>query len=175
MSFSSVQQPRNNIEQAMALHERSCKIFPPSVPQTPILGSGEESEVGPGSLFRSQTSPAVAIRSQARPKLHSRTYTAPNLSGLNGSEDLDGQVEEEELYVPATIIHWTSDETRRKEYAKIDNESKGLRGLINRLFPRLTGKSKRSRFYDDKEGSQAGSIRRFRLDLDDDKGEQGRR
>jgi hypothetical protein len=94
---------------------------------------------------------------------------------LNGPNDLDDEAEEEHHYVPATIIHWTSDETRRKEYAKIDNESKGLRGLLNRLFPRLTGKSKRSRFYDDKEGSEAGSIRRFRLDLDDDKDQQGRR
>jgi hypothetical protein len=67
--------------------------------------------------------------------------------------------------IPPTIIHWTSDETRRKEYAQIDRQCKGLRGIWNRLFTRS---GTRQKFYDEKEGSDAGSVRRIRLDLPDE-------
>jgi hypothetical protein len=66
---------------------------------------------------------------------------------------------------PPVTIHWTSDETRRKEYAAIDRNQKGLRGLWNKVAPKFARSGPKSRFYDEKEGSDAGSVRRFRLDL----------
>jgi hypothetical protein len=174
ISFSRVPpSPRNNIEEALALHERSCRIFPPSsMPPTPILGPAND-DPALSALYRSKSSPQVTTQSQvttqpqSRPSLPPRSRTAPLASGLTDSNDVDDPLPEEE-FVPATIMHWTSDETRRKEYAKIDMASKGIRGLLSRLFPRLAMKSKRSRFYDEKDGSRAGSIRRYRLNFDDD-------
>ena len=68
---------------------------------------------------------------------------------------------------PATIQYWTSDNTRRLEYAAIDAASQGLRGFLNKLIPEcmLPKEMRRTRFCDGDEGSDAGSVRRYRLDL----------
>lgn len=70
--------------------------------------------------------------------------------------------------VPPVTIHWTSDETRRKEYAAIDRSRRGLRGLWNKVVPKFARRGPISRFYSANEGSDAGSVRRYRLDLPDD-------
>jgi len=69
---------------------------------------------------------------------------------------------------PATTeIRWTSDETRRREYAEIDRAQSGFKGMLRRMFPKIAAKSSKSRFYSEDDGSDAGSVRRYRLDLDD--------
>jgi hypothetical protein len=83
---------------------------------------------------------------------------APSRS-VESIEELPSPIES-----PVTI-HWTSDETRRKEYAAIDRNRKGLRGLWNKVAPKFARSGPKSRFYDEKEGSDAGSVRRYRLDL----------
>ncbi|KEF63399.1 uncharacterized protein A1O9_01377 [Exophiala aquamarina CBS 119918] len=66
-----------------------------------------------------------------------------------------------------TVISWTSDETRRKEYAKIDRANSGLRGLLRRLMPRhLLSKNSRRDFFTGK--CDGDSVRRFRMDVPDD-------
>lgn len=102
--------------------------------------------------------------------MRTQTYnTLPRRSGLRGLSDLDlGKQPEEEPEppaVPSTVMHWTSDETRRKEYAQIDKSNRGIRGVLNKLFGR---NSTRSKFYDDKH-SDAGSVRRIRLDLNEER------
>lgn len=64
--------------------------------------------------------------------------------------------------IPTTLTYWTSTDTRRREYAAIDRASRGLRGLARKFCFR----SRQSTFYDEKAGSDAGSVRRYRLDLD---------
>lgn len=65
---------------------------------------------------------------------------------------------------PQTTHYWTSDRTRRLEYAAIDAASRGVRGWIMRncvpecLVPR---ERRRVGFGDD-----SGSVRRYRLDLE---------
>lgn len=68
---------------------------------------------------------------------------------------------------PATMQYWTSDNTRRLEYAAIDAASRGLRGFLNRLIPEcmLPKDMRRTRFCEGDEDSDAGSVRRYRLDL----------
>ncbi|KJZ78527.1 hypothetical protein HIM_01918 [Hirsutella minnesotensis 3608] len=64
---------------------------------------------------------------------------------------------------PQTTHYWTSDSTRRLEYAAIDAASRGVRGWVRRhLVPGCFGPRHVS-FDDD-----SGSVRRYRLDLDDD-------
>ncbi|KAL7797423.1 hypothetical protein V8C37DRAFT_310146 [Trichoderma ceciliae] len=70
---------------------------------------------------------------------------------------------------PQTTHYWTSDRTRRMEYAAIDAASKGVKGWIRRnLLPDcLVGKNRHVAFDDD-----SGSVRRYRLDLEDEQDEK---
>ncbi|KAH7381101.1 hypothetical protein BKA64DRAFT_228129 [Cadophora sp. MPI-SDFR-AT-0126] len=74
---------------------------------------------------------------------------------------------------PATIQYWTSDSTRRLEYAAIDAASKGVRGFFIKLLPDciLPASSRRTKFHreDDDGASDAGSVRRYRLVLPEEK------
>ncbi|PVH79923.1 hypothetical protein DL98DRAFT_211530 [Cadophora sp. DSE1049] len=74
---------------------------------------------------------------------------------------------------PATIQYWTSDSTRRLEYAAIDAASKGVRGFFIKLLPDciLPASSRRTKFHceDDDAASDAGSVRRYRLVLPEEK------
>ncbi|KKA27263.1 hypothetical protein TD95_004092 [Thielaviopsis punctulata] len=67
---------------------------------------------------------------------------------------------------PQTTHYWTSDDTRRQEYAAIDAASRGVKGwVLRKLVPDclLPKQSKQHVAFDD----DTGSVRRYRLDLDD--------
>lgn len=67
---------------------------------------------------------------------------------------------------PQTTHYWTSDRTRRLEYAAIDAASRGVRGWVMRhIVPEcFVPKERRHIGFDD----DGGSVRRYRLDLDED-------
>lgn len=67
---------------------------------------------------------------------------------------------------PQTTHYWTSDSTRRLEYAAIDASCRGFKGWARRnLVPScFTGGEDRHVSFDD----DSGSVRRYRLELDDD-------
>lgn len=69
---------------------------------------------------------------------------------------------------PATILTWTSDESRKAEYERIDRSHSGLRGLWKRVTPKCCH-SQRSRraFYTGK--CDGDSVRRFRVDVPDER------
>lgn len=72
---------------------------------------------------------------------------------------------------PMTILTWTSDESRRVEYEKIDRSHSGFRGLWKQAMPRWChSKNARRDFYDG--GGDGDSVRRFRMSLPDDKGKE---
>lgn len=64
---------------------------------------------------------------------------------------------------PQTIHYWTSDDTRRLEYAAIDATSRGFSGWIRRHLMPACVCPKHIAF--DEEG---GSVRRYRLHLEDE-------
>ena len=68
-------------------------------------------------------------------------------------------------HIPATVIDWTSPSTRRREYEEIDKSCRGVRGLWRRFAPRWVRSNSRLKFYDSDDGSDAGSVRRYRLNL----------
>ena len=71
-------------------------------------------------------------------------------------------------HVPATPIDWTLPSTRRQQYDEIDKSCRGFRGLVRRLtlnLFRLHGK--RMGFYDAERSSDAGTVRRYRINDDD--------
>lgn len=65
---------------------------------------------------------------------------------------------------PQTTHYWTSDRTRRLEYAAIDAASRGVRGWVMRnMVPECFVPRERRRVgFDD----DTGSVRRYRLDLE---------
>jgi hypothetical protein len=71
---------------------------------------------------------------------------------------------------PVTCQYWTSDSTRRLEYAAIDAASRGVKGFFVKLVPDciLPPKVRRTRFHGEEE-SDAGSVRRYRLTLPEEK------
>jgi len=181
LTTSSRMQSQTSIKDAMALHQRSIQLFgrPPSRPG-PLSTSKNPSQ---SKLPLSRPSSS----SQSRPVLRSRTNTlhAPGPPGtlptLQRSQTSDAipwyrpvsPSPTEEVatpIVPPTTLHWTSDKTRRREYAQIDRECNGMRGLWNKI---RSGVFKRKEkgvggFYDPEKDtdSDAGSVRRYRLDLD---------
>lgn len=66
---------------------------------------------------------------------------------------------------PQTTHYWTSDRTRRLEYAAIDAATRGVKGWVMRhMVPECFVPRERRRVpFDD----DTGSVRRYRLDLDD--------
>lgn len=67
---------------------------------------------------------------------------------------------------PQTTHYWTSDSTRRLEYAAIDAASRGFKGWVRRtLIPDcFVPKESRHVSFDD----DTGSVRRYRLELEED-------
>jgi hypothetical protein len=65
--------------------------------------------------------------------------------------------------IPATTTHWISPSTRKRDYKRIDRQNTGLRGLVRRAVPRCVS-GPPERFYE-KDQSDAGSVRRYRLDV----------
>ena len=72
---------------------------------------------------------------------------------------------------PQTTHYWTSDRTRRLEYAAIDAASRGVKGWIRRhLLPGcIAPKEDKHLAFDD----DTGSVRRYRLELEEDEGIRG--
>lgn len=78
--------------------------------------------------------------------------------------------------LPPTTIDWTLPTTRRREYEKIEASSRGIRGIWRRLAPKRCQRNSRLAFYDGdphklEDDSDAGSVRRYRVSLDDDETE----
>ncbi|KAI9717399.1 MAG: hypothetical protein M1812_004751 [Candelaria pacifica] len=145
-----------------------------------------------GSSNRSFTSygkpPAVPVRSSSSTLPHRHAHNPfalhyknchlfQSLGSTLAYQDIttvgspDPELDEHFLPQPvprATIIDWTSPSTRRREYAKIDKNSQGLRGWWRRNAPGWCFKDCRAGFYNGEKDSDAGSVRRYRLDLPDE-------
>ncbi|KAH8598785.1 hypothetical protein B0O99DRAFT_505263 [Bisporella sp. PMI_857] len=128
----------------------------------------------PTAKRSARSSPStVQARHLARPNIRSR-HTAPPHQFFQfptlPAPQSDPIVEAAPPPPPATCHYWTSDSTRRLEYAAIDAASKGVRGFFIKLVPDciLPPSSRRTKFHDDAD-SDAGSVRRYRLDLPEEK------
>jgi len=90
----------------------------------------------------------------------SRDYSAGSYPPASNAETLSHPLP------PQTTHYWTSDRTRRLEYAAIDAASRGVRGWIRRhVVPDcfIPQEKQHLSFEDDR-----GSVVRYRLDLPDD-------
>lgn len=89
----------------------------------------------------------------------------------------DNKVETNQIYdaLKPTVIEWTSPTTRRREYAKIDRSTHGIRGFWRRFAPACCQASDAPMpFYDSRHHKRRGrrdsegSVRRFRMDIADE-------
>ncbi|KAK2008973.1 hypothetical protein LZ32DRAFT_621054 [Colletotrichum eremochloae] len=96
--------------------------------------------------------------------LPSGTAAAAGTEAVAGEQEGCGGAEVAPL-PPQATHYWTSDRTRRLEYAAIDAASRGVKGWVKRhLVPDcFVPKEKHVAFDDD-----TGSVRRYRLELDDE-------
>jgi hypothetical protein len=152
--------PTTNIEEALALHERSRQILAMATVSTPYQSSVSVAP-SPPIYYRSQTAIGSTHGRQFDP---SGRFCAVSVEPLHVEEPNDHYIP-----VPATTTYWTSTETRRQEYAKIDKANKGLRGMFKKMIPKFARTTSNSRFFDERDDSDVCSVRRYRLDLDEEK------
>lgn len=148
--------PTRDIDDVLALHYRSCSLFPNihvrSAPTTPPADFSE-------------------------PQWHNRpphTESPPNLTAAQSADTLHGtetsSIEDDvdvPHYIPATTIHWNSLSTRKRQYAEIDRSRKGMRGFFRKITPKWMCQPT-PKFYDPAKDSDAGSVRRYRVELPED-------
>lgn len=146
---------RTRVEDPFELHQRSKQIF---------------------QLFEAPQDNQPSTRQRAR--RHLASPSLPELSRMRGArEGTDPEEEPQppqyENHVPATIIDWTLPSTRRDEYREIEKSCKGIRGLWRRLAPRWCQRNSRLNFFEGDNVDDAGSVRRYRLDLPPAEDEKG--
>lgn len=152
---------QTNIEEALALHERSRQILATATVPSPYQSITSIAPKAP-SIYRSQTT--VDCTYGRRQDQFSRSYTSTSIAPLPVQQEATPYVP-----VPTTTTYWTTTESRRQEYAKIDKANKGFRGVWKKMIPRFARATNDSKFFDEKDDSDVCSVRRYRLDLDEEK------
>jgi hypothetical protein len=139
------------IDDVYALHHRSYSLF-----QNPSLHTK--------SGLPSPTMPQTDMSDYP----HSTSWFSADEADINDEHIVPKQSEETIISAerPSTAMHWTSPCTRRREYERIDRANSGVRGFLNKVMPRCVS-GPQEKFYE-KDQSDAGSVRRYRLDDDDD-------
>ena len=117
-----------------------------------------------GSLHRVITPPYLTTAPLMHSQMHASGSPSAGESAPNEyvfSDSVDGSP-------PGSVMRWTSDATRRKQYAEIDKRNSGLRKFIRKILPGCVSKQSSLGFFNGEDDSDAGSVRRFRLELPDE-------
>lgn len=165
--------PGQKRESLLALHRESCRLFqvpdqevmtpPPISTKMSVqhISSAASSDIGSPPL-----SPGLYAQSSVSDRSldHGRPSTIYPIPAEPPCKQPSHTIN--------TVIDWTSPSTRRREYAKIDRASRGVRGLWRKVAPRWCqfGNDRMPFFEPDKNGkaNYEGSVRRFRMDLPDE-------
>ncbi|CAG8889699.1 unnamed protein product [Penicillium egyptiacum] len=125
-----------------------------SAPSSPIAPSYSSFRFEPESTSPSSSAPHFITSRDRSKTLPSNHHHSPSSSSI---------------HVPATVMEWTSPDTRRREYEKIDRASSGVRGLWRRVAPRcFQSRDSRTPFFEEGKTEREGSVRRFRMDIPED-------
>lgn len=153
---------------SIAVHFHSCRLFQAA---GGTIGYRRDSSAANSTERITRSSTLVSRRNSVTAATNDVPPVPERLHALiqeAGALDRGPAVEKQ---APATVIDWTLPSTRRRDYEKIDRCERGLRGLWRRLAPKRLKKSARTGFYrggEDDIDCDAGTIRRYRLDLPDD-------
>ncbi|KAI9765369.1 MAG: hypothetical protein M1840_007449 [Geoglossum simile] len=120
------------------------------------------------TLARYNTEPRPDLHPSSKPALrHSTSVPVGDLPYLMAAHIDQNSPHAEAVPLPRTVTDWKSPTTRRREYEEIDKRDRGLRGWWRRWSPSWCSRSPRHVFYEGNK-SDAGSVRRYRLDLPDE-------
>ena len=145
-SSQTISPASQDVDDVLALHFRSCSLFAnPSYQANSALPSPTLSH--PDNFGFPGAAPRFSIDEIAMVEEHVSLQ----------------ETESARIPIPATTTHWTSPSTRKRDYERIDRQNTGLRGLMRRVVPRCVS-GPPERFYE-KDQSDAGSVRRYRLDV----------
>lgn len=183
-STNPQKRPRPNRAPASSPSTRSSR--PSSTPRFHTTSAVPQTREVPYSYFQfPELSGANTIHSPPGSAPTSRHGTAPPPPSTHPR---DAAVR----HVPATVQYWTSPETRRREYEAIDAASSGVKGFCLKILPecmvpreyKVLGFSQREEEEEGirmgggerrrggggrgKRGGDAGSVRRYRISLDED-------
>jgi hypothetical protein len=148
---------RQDIDDVYALHHRSYNMFQnPSLHTrsglpSPSLSHAEQYGF-PCANPRFSADEAGTFNQEALPKQSEETLELSNRAAT-------------------TTMHWTSPCTRKREYERIDRANNGFRGFLNKVMPRCVS-GPQEKFYE-KDQSDAGSVRRYRIE-DEERKEKSR-
>lgn len=165
------QRPHMPLRSSSAMHARAYSINSSGfyADHTPLSRSAESSVRSGAAL---DVEPHAHLTSTSLPTLIS-PINIPELTVNQSSQNLPNALDFEYApsysnHVPATTIDWTLPSTRRKQYNEIDRSCRGFRGLVRRCVPSLfRSRRKRVGFYDAERSSDAGTVRRYRVNDDD--------
>ncbi|KAH0535922.1 hypothetical protein FGG08_007165 [Glutinoglossum americanum] len=143
--------------------QQSCHMFQ-SLGAT--LARYDTAHTEPKPVPRSNS--ASAIRHSASAPIGRGTLPAHDLPYLMATHIDQNSPHAGDVFLPRTVIDWKSPTTRRREYAEIDKRGRGIRGWWRRWSPSWCSKSSRLGFYNGEDNSDAGSVRRYRLELPDE-------
>lgn len=145
-STHTVSPASQDVDDVLALHFRSCSLFSnPSYQANSTLPSPTLSHHD--NIGFLNAAPRFSMDEMAMVEEHVSLQ----------------KTESAHVPVPATTTHWTSASTRKRDYKRIDKQNTGFRGLVRRVVPRCVS-GPPERFYE-KDQSDAGSVRRYRLDI----------
>lgn len=145
-STHTVSPSSQEVDDVLALHFRSCSLFSnPSYQANSALPS-----------------PTFSNHEQLGFPNAAPRFSMDELAMAEEYVPLQ-ETESARIPVPATTTHWTSPSTRKRDYERIDRQNTGFRGLVRRVVPRCVS-GPPERFYE-KDQSDAGSVRRYRLDV----------
>ena len=163
--------PKTKRPDSISLHNRSCKLFssideilaltretpPPRYSEATSRPRTRQSSKVDYTASEKAPLPSVDVSSTSSLLPHSADGPRRDSGYSEGQTDLPR---------PAynAVMSWTSDETRRKEYKKIDRAYSGWRGIVNKVLPKSWRYARRNFFRGD-DNEDEDSVRRFRVSL----------
>ncbi|QKX59082.1 uncharacterized protein TRUGW13939_06212 [Talaromyces rugulosus] len=184
---NSIQMSQQKRDELLALHRDSCRIFQDvGMAAEPLENSYDEPRLTQSTTVSPIMSPILQYQ---------RSHSFPINDGDVSEDDLlsvrqprrisivhsepDPEREPSQPpqspheQVPTTVIDWTSPSTRRREYEAIDRSNRCFRRIWRRMTPRCFRPSgARTPFFEtgkDGKANYEGSVRRFRMDITDEK------
>ncbi|KAF2739495.1 hypothetical protein EJ04DRAFT_559841 [Polyplosphaeria fusca] len=160
-SSQTVPTVNRDIDDVLALHFRSCSLF-----QNPSIHTRRFDDALDHGVDGARNMTAVSPSSLPAPpsdRARHMDATATPTTILPTQSDETVATSE----VATTVTHWISPCTRRREYEQIDKQNSGIRGIVRRIIPRCVSGPPPPKFYE-KDTSDTGSVRRYRMDLEDD-------
>jgi hypothetical protein len=180
--------PHERRESLLALHRESCRLFEehesadnlrPTLQRafSTTHRARRESHTSSDIGYSAPPSPIASSHSSRRDYEHRGSLgsaaASPSFYPRDRSNTLPSGPTSElvhspsasSIQIPATVMEWTSDTTRRREYEKIDRSTRGVRGLWRRVAPRWCHRDSRTPFFEEGKINREGSVRRFRMDI----------